>query len=368
MNKKILIGITGGIAAYKIADLVSDLTKAGHEVKCVVTENARRFVSPLVLETLSGNPVSENLFGLDVQGTEHINLARWPELILIAPASANSIAKMAHGLADDLLSTIVLATRSPILFAPSMNTAMWENPATQANCAALTARGFTLIAPDAGVLACQEVGEGKLPSIQTLRHRIDSFFESTLKKPVQPTPQDLSSEQILITAGPTVSYIDAVRYMTNPSTGLMGARLAEAALERGAQVFYVLGKDKGVIRPQIKADQASRFELVEVETAEEMLAAALSFLPRASGIIATAAVLDYKVHSPSASKQKRLTDGSHLSLELSPSVDVLNTLCEKSKKTTWKFGFAAETDDVKLNGLKKPLASCNSTDSTSSTA
>lgn len=342
---RILIGITGSISAYKIADVVSELKKRGQEVQCILTDSAREFVSPLVLETLSGRPVRSALFGSDVSGTEHIELARWADLIVIAPASANTLAKLALGLADDLLSTVVLASKAPLLVAPAMNVVMWENPIVQQHVKTLSQRGVSFIAPAEGILACGEVGVGKLAPVDVILAGIEAG--------ATPTRADLSGRRILITAGPTTTAIDAVRYITNHSTGRMGAAMAEEALRRGAVVDYVLGIDKGVVRPVPPAGSHARFNLVEVRTAEEMGESALALLAGVEGVIATAAVMDYRVAEPVAGKLKRSTE--NVTLDLVPSVDVLQTLRGAATKQ-WFLGFAAETDAVEENGRRKLMA------------
>jgi len=343
MASNILIGITGSIAAYKMADVVSQLTKQGHRVRCILTESATQFVTPLVLETLSGNPVRSAIFGADISGTEHIDLARWADLFVVAPASANALAKLALGLADDLLTTVALATEAPLLIAPAMNTVMWNKPITQTHLRSLADAGARFVDPASGILACGEVGVGKLASVDSIVQAINSQLNET-------TRQDLAGVHVLITSGPTTTPIDAVRYITNHSTGRMGAAMAEAALRRGARVSMVLGVDKAVIRPVASADAASRLSIVEVRTAEEMAAAALKILPEANGVIATAAVMDYRVAEPSAKKLKRANSAT--TLDLVPSVDVLGSLREAASGQ-WFLGFAAETDDVVENGQLK---------------
>lgn len=342
MASNILIAVTGSISAYKIADVVSALTKQGHQVQCILSASAQQFITPLVLETLSGRPVKSDLFGADISGTEHIDLARWADIFVVAPATANVLAKLALGLADDLLTTVALATKAPMLIAPAMNTVMWEHPATQAHLQTLQQRGVGVIDPAAGTLACGEVGIGKLAPIPAIVAAIEAAL-------VQPAT-DLAGTTVLITAGPTTSPIDAVRYITNHSTGRMGAAMAEEALWRGAAVRYVLGMDKGVVRPVPPKDSASRFTLVEVQTAEEMAQAALGFLPQVNGVIATAAVLDYRVAAPSANKLKRASEA--VALDMVPSVDVLGAL-KDAATSQWFLGFAAETDNVEANGRKK---------------
>ncbi|MFK4810127.1 bifunctional phosphopantothenoylcysteine decarboxylase/phosphopantothenate--cysteine ligase CoaBC [Devosia sp. ZW T5_3] len=342
MASNILIAVTGSISAYKMADVVSALTKQGHQVQCILSASAQQFITPLVLETLSGRPVKSDLFGADISGTEHIDLARWADVFIVAPATANVLAKLALGLADDLLTTVALATKAPMLIAPAMNTVMWEHPATQAHLQTLQQRGVGLVDPAAGTLACGEVGIGKLAPIPAIVAAIEAAL-------VQPAT-DLAGTTVLITAGPTTSPIDAVRYITNHSTGRMGAAMAEEALRRGASVRYVLGVDKGVVRPVPPKDSAGRLTLVEVQTAEEMAQAALGFLPEVNGVIATAAVLDYRVAAPSANKLKRASEA--VALDMVPSVDVLGAL-KDAATSQWFLGFAAETDNVEANGRKK---------------
>lgn len=342
MASNILIAVTGSISAYKVADVVSELGKRGHQVQCILTESAAQFVTPLVLETLSDRPVKSALFGADVSGTEHIDLARWADIFVVAPATANMLAKLALGLADDLPTTVALATTAPMLLAPAMNTVMWDHPATQQNLKTLVDRGAAVIDPAAGTLACGEVGVGKLAPVLTIVQAI----EAALVVP----PRDLTGVKVLITAGPTTSPIDAVRYITNHSTGRMGAAMAEEALRRGAEVRYVLGVDKGVIRPVAPKGSADRLTLVEVRTAEEMAAAALNLLPDVNGVIATAAVLDYRVANSAAGKLKRAAEATVL--DMIPSVDVLGSL-RAAATGQWFLGFAAETDNVEANGRNK---------------
>ena len=339
----ILIAVSGSISAYKIADVVSELGKAGHEVQCILTRSAKEFVSPLVLETLSGRPARSEVFGPDVSGTEHIDLARWADLLVFAPASANMLARLALGLADDLPSTVALASEAPMLIAPAMNTVMWEKAIVQQNLATLVARGAQVVNPASGLLACGEVGMGKLAPVAEIVAAIERLA-------ARPRVLDLTDERILITAGPTTTAIDAVRYITNHSTGRMGAAMAEEALRRGAVVDYVLGIDKGVVRPVAPRGAEGRLNLIEVRTAEEMAAAALEKLPLVQGVVASAAVMDYSVASPSASKLKRASDA--IALDLVPSVDVLGAL-RQAAKDQWFLGFAAETDDVEAHGKGK---------------
>ncbi len=338
----ILIAVSGSISAYKIADVVSELVKAGHQVQCLLTKSAAEFVSPLVLETLSGRKARSEQFGPDVSGTEHIDFARWADLMVFAPASANMLARLALGLADDLPSTVALATEAPMLVAPAMNTVMWDKPIVQQHLRSLTEQGARVVAPASGLLACGEVGMGNLAPVASIVAAIEAA--------VVPPVLDLEDARILMTAGPTTTAIDAVRYITNHSTGRMGAAMAEEALRRGAVVDYVLGVDKGVIRPVPPRGSEHRLHLVEVRTAEEMAAAALEKLPQATGVVATAAVMDYAVASPSASKLKRASDA--IALDLVPSTDVLGSL-KQAANGQWFLGFAAETDNVEEHGAGK---------------
>ena len=362
---KVLLCVSGSIAAYKSADVVSQLVKAGHEVQVLLTESAKQFVTPLVLETLSRKPVQHALWGEGISGTEHIRLARWPDVVVFAPATAHLLAKLALGLADDLVTTVALATQAPWLIAPAMNTVMWEQAIVQSHCAALKTRGATFIDPQAeGVLACGEEGAGKLATPETIVAKILEYGRATLEGissagasphlPARAIQQltDWTGQSLLITAGPTTSRIDAVRYLTNPSTGKMGAALAEQALLRGARVVHVLGVDKGVVRPVAPLGSEHRLTLIEVDTAESMLDAALTHLPHATGVAATAAVLDYRFEKPAnASKEKRARDP--ITVTLVPSVDVLSGLKNAARPDQWFLGFAAETDDVENYGLGK---------------
>jgi len=253
------------------------------------------------------------------------------------------LARLALGLADDLPSTVALASEAPLLIAPAMNTVMWEKPIVQQNLATLVARGAEVVNPASGLLACGEVGMGKLAPVAEIVAAIERLAARS-------GGLDLLDERILITAGPTTTAIDAVRYITNHSTGRMGAAMAEEALRRGAVVDYVLGVDKGVVRPVAPRGAEGRLNLIEVRTAEEMAAAALEKLPLVHGVIASAAVMDYSVASPSAGKLKRASDA--IALDLVPSVDVLGAL-RRAAKDQWFLGFAAETDNVEAHGQGK---------------
>ena len=359
-SRKICLAVSGSIAAYKTADVVSQLTKLGHEVQCLMTESARWFVTPTVLETLSHRPVISELFGPGVSGTEHIRIARWADLIVFVPATANLLVKLALGLGDDLVTTVALATEAPWMIAPAMNTVMWNQPVIQSHIQSLKNRGVRFIEPASGLLACGEEGVGKMASPEQIVTEILEYFltkdsneDSTASLNKIQVKQDLMNLKVLITAGPTTSAIDAVRYMTNHSTGKMGAAMAEEALSRGAHVYYVLGVDKGVVRPRVPQGAETRFQLFEVHTAEEMAQAALTQLHGVDGVIAAAAVLDYRLENSSPQKLKRSSEPQSLSLV--PSIDVLSTLREKARADQWFLGFAAETDQVMERGQEKLL-------------
>jgi phosphopantothenoylcysteine decarboxylase/phosphopantothenate--cysteine ligase len=359
---RILLAVSGGIAAYKAPELVRLFQKSGCDVRCMITESAKEFVSELTLETLTCHRIARRLWGEGSLGTEHIDWARWPDIVLVAPATAQTLARLAHGFADDFVSTVALATRAPIVVAPAMNSAMWENAATRANLELLRTRSVQIIEPASGVLACGEEGEGKLAELSEIHSRILSLVGQRLGNVASPSactapiatgaPQDWSGRTILITAGPTRTHIDAVRYITNPSTGLMGKALAEEALRRGAAIHYILGIDKGVVRPEpANADESARLHLMEVRTAAEMLEAALTALPSSQGVIATAAVMDYEVAGSVSGKLKRSTEDT--TLRLTPAPDVLATLRSEARNGQWFVGFAAETDSVAENGAIK---------------
>lgn len=389
-RRRILLAISGSIAAYKAADVASQLTAAGCDVRCMLTESASQFVTVGALETLSRHPVHQALFGADISGTEHIRLARWAELIVFVPATAHLMAQLALGMAGDLVTTVALASEAPWLIAPAMNTVMWNQSITRTHREELQSRGARLIEPSTGNLACGEQGTGKLAPPEEIVARVlerlrevpartyaeaeygvlpeagrteagganlsagkNVNFEdgANLRTNDSGGRRDLEGVRLLITAGPTTSAIDAVRYLTNHSTGQMGAALAEAALARGAQVHYVLGVDKGVVRPQVPRGAEAQFNLVEIQTAEEMAQAALQVLPLVDGIIATAAVLDYRLAESATGKQKRASEA--LELRLVPSVDVLQELREAARDGQWFFGFAAETDEHERHARAK---------------
>lgn len=326
---KVLLGITGGIAAYKAADLARLLTHDGHQVRCVLTEAGARFITPLTLASLTGEPCHganpDHGEWRANPSVEHIELARWADVVAVAPATADMLGKAANGLANDLLSTVLLATRAPILWAPAMNTGMWEHPAVQANLARLASFGHAVVPPGTGVLACGEEGAGKLADVAMLAEAIAGL--GSVKHP------SLEGLRVLITAGPTREDLDPVRMLTNRSTGTMGIALARAFRDVGARVSLVLGGDL----PGPWGVDTHR-----VRSAEDMLAACLRVWPEADGLVAAAAVADQRPESAEAEKVKK-GDGVEV-LRLVRTPDILATLSKARRPGQWTLGFAAESE------------------------
>jgi phosphopantothenoylcysteine decarboxylase/phosphopantothenate--cysteine ligase len=331
---RILLGISGGIAAYKACELVRALIRAGHEVRVVATSHALEFVSPLTLQTLSGHPVRSELFSLtDESEISHIDLADWADVAVIAPATASVIAKLAAGLADDLLTTVCLATRARLLVAPAMNVNMYRHPATQENLDRLAKRGVHLVGPDAGQLACGWEGEGRLVDPTVIANVVEQLAGQG----------SLRGEVVLVDAGPTAEPVDPVRVLTNRSSGRMGFAIAEAAAREGAEVILVAGP--------VQLPTPYGVERIDVETAAEMRDAVLGNLDRASIVVLAAAVSDYAVAAPAAVKIKR-EGQEQLKLELVRNPDILREVVERSENQI-VVGFAAETDDVIQNAQVK---------------
>jgi len=329
-GRKILLVIGGGIAAYKMPQLVRALTKAGHRVRCVLTEAAAAFVSPLVLQTLSQEPVRRSLLDADEEGgIGHIALADWAELVVVAPATADLIARMAHGLADDLATTLLLATRAPLLLAPAMNVNMWEHPATRANLALLRDRGARVEGPDAGELACGWEGQGRMSPPEAIAARAGLLLG----------PGSMVGERVVVAAGGTREPIDAVRAVTNRSSGKMGYAIAAEAARRGAEVVLVSG-------PSSQATPAG-VGRVDVETALEMRDAVRSAFGTASVVVMSAAVADFRPARASDRKIKKedLGEGEGLQIELVRNPDILAEI-SREKGDRVVVGFAAESHDV----------------------
>lgn len=336
-GKTIVLGVTGGIAAYKAAELLRLYVKAGAEVQVVMTRSAQEFMTPLTFQTLSGNPVHTELFSL-VQEQEigHISLADRADLCVVAPATANLIGKVAGGLADDLLTTTLMATRAPVLFAPAMNVNMWENPLYRQNQAKLEGLGYHFVEPATGFLACGWEGKGKLPDPETI-------FEASLPLLMK---SDLAGETLLVTAGPTREEIDPVRYLSNHSSGKMGYAVARAGMQRGARVILVSGPT--ALPPPVGV------ELQRVTSAAEMRQAVLSAFPEATIVVKAAAVADYRPAKRAGAKIKKGT-GEGMTLELVANPDILAEL-GRLKTRQLLVGFAAETADLLDNAAKKLAA------------
>ena len=335
-GKRIVLGITGGIAAYKAAEFVRLLIKGEADVHVVMTENAQKFMAPLTFQTLSGNPVVSDPFAL-LEDSEigHIALADLAELVVILPATANIIGKIANGIADDFLSTMVMATKAPVLFVPSMNVNMWENKALQKNIQTLIGMGYHLMEPGEGELACHWYGKGRLPELNDAVEKMEDLF----------SPKDLKGEKIVITAGPTQEPIDPVRFITNPSSGKMGYALATMARRRGAEVTLITGP---VSLPPPRRD----IQWVPVRSAEEMREVVLCHLEGSSVVIKAAAVSDYR---PKVTSEKKIKKGSSdYILALERTKDILEELGKK-KGNRILVGFAAETEDAVANAKKKLL-------------
>lgn len=345
MKKNILLGITGGIAVYKILDVASKLRKLGYDLNTIMTDNACEFVNPLSFETITNNYVVTNTFERPkTWDVEHIALAKKADLMLIAPATANIIGKVAHGIADDMLSTTVMATKCPVVFAPAMNTAMYENPIVQENIAYLKEKGYLFIKPDSGWLACGDLGAGKLPAPERIVEYVVNCIENgeTKERNKSNAADDLVGKRILISAGPTIEAIDPMRYITNHSSGKMGYAIAEDAAKRGADVILVSGVTQLECPKGVKR--------VNVKSAVDMYEAVHSNFEWADAVIKTAAVADYRPKITSDHKIKK--NGENLVLELIPNPDILQSLGER-KTHQILVGFAAETQNVIEYAKKK---------------
>ncbi|HZJ83615.1 MAG TPA: bifunctional phosphopantothenoylcysteine decarboxylase/phosphopantothenate--cysteine ligase CoaBC [Clostridia bacterium] len=333
-DKNILIGISGGIAAYKGADLTSRLLKLGANVKIIMTHNATKFIHPLTLESLSGNQVYHDTFErTDRWDIDHIALAKWAEVFVIAPATANVIGKAANGIADDLLSTTILATEAKIIFGPAMNTVMYQKEVVQHNIDTLKGFGYTFVPPGSGRLACGDWGEGKLADMDTLIQHIEAKLYNK---------EDMKGMRVLVTAGPTREAIDPVRFITNHSSGKMGYAIAQACLQRGAMVELVTGPTN------IDAPVGARVH--GVETAQQMHEVVLNLYDQMDIIFKSAAVADYRVKQASTSKIKK--DQGSMTIELERNPDILLDLGKK-KQSQILVGFAAETDELEKHAFEK---------------
>jgi len=340
-HKQICVVVTGGIAAYKAPELVRQIKAAGARVQVVMTAAAQEFVRPLTFQAVSGEPVHTELLNpLAEAAMGHIELARWADLVLVAPASADFLARLAHGLADDLASTLCLATPAPVLVAPAMNQQMWRNAATAANVELLRSRGIRFCGPAVGVQACGDTGPGRMPEPTALRAAAESVFANGA--PLAPAPQLLAGVTVLLTAGPTQEPIDPVRFITNRSSGKMGFALAEAARDAGARVIVVAGP-AAVPAP-------AGCEVLRVTSAAEMHQAVMSRVSGCDIFIGAAAVADYTVATPAAHKVKKR--GEDLSLTLVPTVDILAAVARLAQRP-FTVGFAAETENLESYARQK---------------
>ncbi len=332
-GKKITVGIAGGIAAYKTAELVSSLVKCGADVRVVMTASAQQFIGPVTFSALTNNPVYTDMFVTPhVGGVTHIDLAQNTDLLVVAPATANIIAKAAHGIADDLLSAVVIAAGCPVMFCPAMNTQMYQNPVVQQNIKKLRQLGYCFVGPNSGKLACGTSGKGRMSEPQEIFKQIKNIF----------APGDLSGLNVLVTAGPTREPLDPVRYLTNRSSGKMGYSLAKAAFERGAKVTLISGP--------VSLTNPSGIEVENVETAEQMYNAVLAHFDSADIVIKSAAVADYRPKQVAAKKIKKHEQALVLELEKNP--DILAELGRRKKNQTL-VGFAAETDNAEEYARQK---------------
>lgn len=336
-GKRVLLGVTGGIAAYKSPDLVRRLREHGAEVQVVMTEAAREFVTPTTFQAVSGRPVRTDLWDAAAEAAMgHIELARWAQIVLIAPASADFLARLTAGFADDLLSTLCLATEAPIAVAPAMNRVMWANAATSANVAALLQRGVRFFGPAEGDQACGEVGAGRMLEPLELTDRLASLLSDC--------GGPLKGRRVLITAGPTRERIDPVRFISNRSSGKMGFAVAQAAREAGAEVIMVCGPVSLATPPGVRR--------IDVESAADMLDAVLREVPGTDIFISTAAVADYRPATAAEQKIKKTSDRMDLSMERT--ADVLATVAARPDRP-FVVGFAAETESVEQHARAKLL-------------
>ena len=354
-HKNILLAVTGGIAAYKSAILVRRLKDVGFDVRVVMTQGAQAFITPLTFQALSGNPVHTELLNPEAEaGMGHIELARWADLLLVAPASCDVLAKFACGLADDLLSTLYLATKAPVWVAPAMNQQMWAAKATQRNLNTLVEDGVHVIMPDAGMQACGDVGLGRMPEPEAIAQQVTEYFHQQQRAMTEKFGL-LGGRHVVITAGPTREAIDPVRYISNHSTGKMGFALAAACYAAGAKVTLIAGP--------VSLDTPNGVKRINVASAQKMLEVSLELLDQGCDIfIATAAVADYRVAQVAEHKIKK--SGDELNIALLKNPDIVATIAQQAKRP-FMVGFAAETRNVeeyaagKLVAKKLDMIACN---------
>lgn len=345
-GKNIILGVCGGIAAYKSCELASRLTQNGTKVHVVMTQNATRFVAPQTFAALTLQPVHSSLWPQNLENESgvaaamaHISLAREADAILIAPATADTLAKLAHGFSDDLLSTICLATRAPILLAPAMNPQMWNHAATQKNLETLRELGYEIIEPESGRMACEDVGRGRLPETEVLIEALNRVLDIGQK------PRDFAGKTVLITAGPTREMLDPVRFLTNRSSGKMGFALAREMCSRGAKVRLVCGPTSLESPPNI--------ERTDVTTTQQMFEAATTIARECDIIIACAAPADFRAKTISEQKIKKSSTRNALQLELEATPDIIAAIAQSKKAGQIVVGFAAETENLLQNARRK---------------
>ena len=336
-GKHILLGITGGIAAYKSASLCRLLIKSGATVQVIMSQAATEFITPLTLETLSGRPVQLEMFNRPHHKVAHIELGDHADLLIVAPATADYLARAAGGRASDLISAVTLAYTGPVLAAPAMNTNMWNNPATRRNMEILTGRhGWTMVSPESGDLACGWVGPGRMAEPETIVERARDFFDA-----------DLGGRHIIVTAGPTIEDIDPVRFISNRSSGKMGYAIAKAAAQRGAEVTLVFGPNPQPTLPSVRS--------VPIRSARQMYEAVHDVAPDADAVIMAAAVADYRPQSYSSQKMKKQRGETDRSLTLVQNPDILKSLADRfgDEKRPLRVGFALETDALHRRAQEK---------------
>lgn len=341
-GKLIIVGITGGIAAYKAPQIVRLLKKSGAEVKVIMTENAKSFITPLTMQAISGNVVlSSTLSPASNSGIEHIELAEKADAMIIASATANTIAKLRIGLADNLLTAVVLATKAPIFIAPAMNINMWKNVATQENIDILKTRGFNILGPNSGFQACGAIGEGRMSEPE----EIFNLFCNTLTSLNNTSDNFLAGKKIVITAGPTEEPLDPVRFISNKSSGKMGYSLASEAKRHGASVTLISGP--------VHIPQPEGIKIIKVRTAEEMLNSVQDEIKACDIFISCAAVADYRAATIETQKIKKQSDTNQIAINFIKNPDILATIGHASNRPKIVIGFAAETQNLEQNALKK---------------
>ena len=335
-GREVVLGVTGGIAAYKSAEIVSRLRHLGAHVHVIMTQNATEFISPLTFQTLSANPVVTDTFAApEYWNVEHVALAKLAEVFVVAPATANILAKMAAGIADDMLSTTLLATKAPVLAAPAMNTGMWTAPATRENVKILKSRGVQFIGPDSGILACGDTGTGRMAEPEDIVGAIRKIL--TFR-------EDYKGLRVLVTAGATRERLDPVRFLTNDSSGKMGFALAEAARDRGAEVTVICGS--------VSVPVPEGIRIIKIESARDLLNAMLAEVPGHDVIIQAAAVADYRPEAFQDTKIKK-KNGQEMILKLTENPDVAQEVAKIRKNGQTLIGFAAETDHVTEHAQEK---------------